>query len=475
MAEKDNENKRGVLRSFLDVLDAGNNKENAPKADDLYALNERVIDAEEALMTDCNVDAEETAEYIAERRAGNEDDYADNKRRVRNTSIMNSTVTVLSTLPLISKVGSTIGRGIQAARGGAAAVAAQEAANETARSIAGAGVEAIKDGRTLAGVGKIAKAGTFVMKRAAASVDKSFSTFGSNVAKMHGLGSTLAGTAIKTIPVTAPIIAAQIYTHCRTAKLSRELSEAIEVSFDRLDYLSTYGSELGDEAREAYGAWRDGYATQAEELMDLKESGAINEAEYAERYEAMCQSQTDSLAELDETYPDAARKMISEGEAARTAYKAAAIGADLDTLAEYDTHTGHLMENNPEIREAAEDLYAKKSGLDTGSTFTDFLSSMHAAVIHYLPGAAYVEAAIVKGADVMLDFASNKLPGLSSVMNYEERHKGETLTSIAAGICDAAEARYEAQHEADSAADVLEEIYKGANDVSNDGPAPSPV
>ena len=51
--------------------------------------------------------------------------------------------------------------------------------------------------------------------------------------------------------------------------------------------------------------------------------------------------------------------------------------------------------------------------LDTGNSFTNFIANMNAVLLHYVPGFAYVEAAAVKAADVVLDFAANKIPVLS--------------------------------------------------------------
>ena len=74
-----------------------------------------------------------------------------------------------------------------------------------------------------------------------------------------------------------------------------------------------------------------------------------------------------------------------------------------------------------------------------------------------MPGAAYVEAAAIKVADMAADFLANKVPVLSSILPYQEKHQGEGIGEIAKSICTDAEARYELSHSVNDQLAILQQ------------------
>lgn len=484
------ERKDDYSKGFLgDLFDAGAQKELRPKVDDLHDLNEMVIDAEEKVLAGAHVADDEVEAYITERRAGNQSDYEDNVGSVNTLSTTNTVINVVSCIPLATKLGGKavgkVSSAVAKATGhGNELVAA--GARETASSLGKLGTDYIRSGHVLKGVGCYAKAGVKVVGAAGDKVDDFFKGKGEAMSKAAngatktvkrvtmtgveysdkltkmGKAMKVGGFALKNIggnaSVIAPIAVAQMYTRGRTEEMSQELTDAMTVALDRYDFVVENGDKIAGDAGEAYGEWGARYAAASDDLQGQLDRGEITQAQFDEQCEAMQLKQAEELKELDSRYPEAAKQMVTEGEAYRTAETAATLGTDVDDIAKYDSHTGNLMTEYPDAKDKYEDYREQyQSTAASGSSFGSWLASMHAALIHYVPGFAYVEAAVAKGADMVFGFAGEKLP----IFDYEERYKGQGLDQMARSICDTAEARYEEKQRTDAQQQILADAQQG--------------
>lgn len=497
------EEKKDYSKGFVgDILDAGASRRLNPKNDDLKEMRELLATTEGNVLRGSGVSEEETQAYVSGQMDAIQSDYEDNKGAISRMSTTNTIINGLSFVPAISKgVGAAKSR-LGIVSKSTALTVAGEGAFKTAGNMMRSGTECIKNGHVLQGIGQYTKAGTTLLGRglskAGHGIDKvddilgGEKGIGTKMMKMAGTGKDfmkhpLLGTALKTTGFAvkhatsiAPVVAAQIYTRGRVDKMDKDLSDAITLVVDRTDYLNAEGPKLTGEAGEAYGQWHENYTASMGELTRQLEAGEITQAQFDEMYEAESRSQAEALEELDSTYPEMARKMVSEGEAYRMAETGAKIGADIDGVGRYDSSAKKLMEENPDAKALYTEKKAEYEALDTGSSFTNFIASMHAALVHYLPGFAYLEAGVIKAADVALGFVANKVPVVSDIVNYDEHYKGQTLTSMASRIVDTAEARYEQQTDADGTTQALQAGQKSwqeqADDVRGDmeaGPAPA--
>lgn len=487
------EEKKDYSKGFVgDILDAGASRRLNPKNDDLKEMRELLATTEGNVLRGSGVSEEETQAYVSGQMDAIQSDYEDNKGAISRMSTTNTIINGLSFVPAVSKgIGAAKSRLGIVSKNTALAVAGKGATLKTASGMMRSGTEAIRNGHVLQGIGQYTKAGTTVLGRGYSAVDDFMVGKGNKIldgtSKLSGLKNPLLKTAGKAVGFTvknsmaiAPIAAAQIYTRGRVDKMDKDLSDAITLVVDRTDYLNAEGPKLTGEAGEAYGQWHENYTASMGELTRQLEAGEITQAQFDEMYEAESRSQAEALEELDSTYPEMARKMVSEGEAYRMAETGAKIGADIDGVGRYDSSAKKLMEENPDAKELYTEKKAEYEALDTGSSFTNFIASMHAALVHYLPGFAYLEAGVIKAADVALGFVANKVPVVSDIVSYDEHYKGQTLTSMASRIVDTAEARYEQQTDADGTTQALQAGQKSwqeqADDVRGDmeaGPAPA--
>ena len=496
MAEETKDYSKGWLGN---MLDGGARARLMPKVDGLEDAQTMLKDAEYATLLGAGVSQAEADAYKAEREDQIAADYESNSKAVSSLSTTNTIINVASLTPIalkgVSKASSKVASSLSNSSVGSTLSNRLSLPGSTTATTAGElakeGTTLIKNGHVLKGVGTYAKAGTKLLGTAATKAGKAFDAVDD---KLQTLGEKIAGTTEKTtvwkevskdvfeqttkratrLPgalgvmqkavgatvskgaYIAPVVAAQMYTRGRVDKMDKELSDAITLVLDRTDYINTEGGKLTSEAGEAYNAWNDNYSLAMEDLSSRLDNGEITQAEFDQLYEEQAKAQAEALKELDETYPEMARQMVTEGEAYRVADTGAEIGADLDAVGKRDSQVKDLMTEYPEAKALYEEKSEKLAELDTGSSFSNFITSMHAALIHYLPGFSYLEATAVKVADVALGFVANKVPVLSDVLNYEEHYKGQSITSMASQIVDTAEARYEKQSEADAVSDELE-------------------
>lgn len=492
---------------FGDFLNGSAKKRLDPKNDELFNAKNLLAETEHSVLVGSGVREDEAQEYLSERLAQNEADHAATAKAINTMAITNTAINVASMIPIaaggMSKISSSLANTTVGAKLSAKLASFGSSGTRVSDMVKG-GTDLIKDGHVLKGVGQYAKAGTTAVGRAAVKtfkvVDAGFEKLGGKIAGkaaagaakdagniavevlddtgkvigkgiakevgkaaadtaktaaagskgILGLTRTAVGGIVSKGAYFAPIAAAQVYTRGRVDKMDKNLSDAITLALDRTDYLNTEGGKLTGEAGQAYNEWNNTYSAAMAGLKDQLDKGEITQAQYDQLYEEQSVAQAEALKVLDEKYPVAAKQMITEGEAYRTADKAAKIQADIDGVGQHDSQVKDLMEQYPDAKELYQEEYEKVAAMDTGSSFSNFITSMHAALIHYLPGFAYLEAAAVKAADVALGFVANKVPVISDVVSYQEHYQGQSLTTMASKIVDTAEMRYEKQQEVDA-------------------------
>lgn len=498
------EERKDYSKGFIgDILDAGASRRLNPKNDDLKDARDMLTNTEYNVLVGSGVREDEAQDYLETQLAQNESDHASTAKSIKTMSTTNTIINVASLVPIASKVTKGVTNkigtlGKVSNETALLATGGKTGAFATSKAMADAGKTLMQNGQVLKGVGMYVKAGTNLVGNAASKVgdklddiddfmhgagDKimgsptgSFTAGGhtfTNYAGRHlpglaGTAQNIVGFGVSNSLYIAPIVAAQMYTHSRVDAMDKDLSDAITLALDRMDYLNVEGPKLTGEAGEAYSAWNDTYSASMADLANKLETGEITQAQYDQLYEEQSRAQADALKELDDKYPEMARQMVTEGEAYRVADTAATIQADLDGVGKYDSQVKGFMEDYPEAKELYQEKYDKIAELDTGSTFGNFISSMHAALVHYLPGVAYLEAAVVKGADVALGFVANNVPVLSDVIDYQEHYQGQSLTSMASQIVDTAEARYEKQDAADAISEQLADKQQSWQDAAKE-------
>lgn len=461
---------------LVDALDGGMHH-NAQYIGQLGALNDLMGDATARIASesDPEVDYEELrAQLHDENEAWLDDAYSQLSKDCRINAVLNGTAIAIS--------------GVSAVTSAAGAASYLRSGMADANVTTWLGKQAVrKSGSTLLNEGKaqVAQAqGKLWSNQLLNSADKvgrsTLSRIGLKTAgytlkageKLFGAAHHVSGigtgktslfrlgaaTAIEVAPTALPLLAAHIYTTGRTEDVKQEYVDAIRTQQGVYDYLVESGGELSGTIKEDYTAWQENYAKTQSELLEAFNTGVITKEEYDEKYGQFLESSQESLDKLTETHKEAGQYILGKGAASAMGEEIIAHGVDPVTISRATPYLEKLAEENPDVMEATKAAVDARKATSSGNAFVDFLSNMHASLIHYLPGAAYVEAVIVKGADVVMDFVANRVPIVSNLINYEQKHEGESISDIASAISDSAEAKYEQKQEADAlAADVSKE------------------
>lgn len=448
---------------LVDALDGGMHH-NAQYIGQLGALNDLMGDATARIASesDPDVDYEELrAQLHAENDAWLDDAYDQLSKDCRINAILNGTAIAVSG---VSAVTSAAGAASYLQSGMAGANKAQWLGNGTTRATQAQSKlwsNRILNRASEAGRSTLSRVGLKTAGYTLKAGEKLFQT--AHRVSNLGVGKTNlfrmgAATAIEIAPTALPILAANIYTSGRTEDVKQEYIDAIRTQQGVYDYLVESGGELSGTIKEDYTAWQENYAKTQSELLEAFNTGAITKEEYDEKYGQFLESSQASLDKLTDTHKEAGQYILGKGAASAMGDEIITHGVDPVTMSRATPYLKKLAEENPEVMEATKAAVDARRETSSGNAFVDFLSNMHASLIHYLPGAAYVEAAIVKGADVVMDFVANHVPVVSNLIHYEQKHEGETISDIASAISDSAEAKYEQKKEADAlAADVAKE------------------
>lgn len=256
-------------------------------------------------------------------------------------------------------------------------------------------------------------------------------------------GASFKGVAARLAISAAPTVASQLYTRSCTDKQAVEFQETIHSLQSSYDYLSSEDDSLTDQIKSDTESWRSSYEAGSQALIEKFQAGEMTQEEYDAAYEQFINDSNEEWKKVQEQHGETAKYVTEHGVAYATDEYIADHGYDPDMVNAKCDYIAKLNKDNPDAYEAAKTAYDTRQQLSTGSTFGDFIANMNATLLHYVPGFAYVEAAVVKGMDVMADFVTSKIPVVSSMFDYEEKHKGQSIGEIAKAICSDAEARYE--------------------------------
>lgn len=463
---------------LVDKFDAGMHN-NAQYIDALAELNGLTGDAyaRVAAMSDPDASYEElSAQFAAENEDWKSGAYKDLTKNCRINAALNGTAFAMSAASAAVSIGGAIsytraGMGVagdDARRaiiefekanklGGDARLVNASTKLEAANAAKAAAKSELWSSRLIAKAGQegtstLAKVG---LKTAGYSLMAGEKLFGAaRFVSGAGRGKTNLfrlglATAVEVAPTALPVLAAHVYTSGRTEAVKDEYVAAINTQQGVYDYLCNSGDELSEDIKKDYSGWQESYeATQAQLLEDFN-AGKITKAEYDKAYGEFLESSQQQLDELTASHKEAGQYILGKGSAAAMGEQIVQRGYDTDQVSQATPYLQKLAEENPEQMEATKAAAEAAKATSSGNAFVDFLANMNAALVHYIPAVAYVEAAVIKGVDTVLDFAGDKLP----IFNYSAKHEGESISDIASAISQTAEARYEAKQAADAMAD----------------------
>lgn len=419
--------------AFGDFMDSG-----ATKMGEVKSAQQADLDT---LVQNLTIEMQEKSGYISAEDAAAarenaaaqiDQDYKDNMSMIKSLSMTN---TAINTLGLVTSVASFAGIGAAGKAGAQLGKAGAKVGLGTAVKNAWSGASGL--GKIGAVTGTLAKRGLMAT--------------GSSALQSVGSMGFVTRTAVSSIPA----VAAKCYTKNRTMEEGARMQETINSLQSTYDYLSSEDESLTDQIRADTETWRSSYESGSQALLERYQSGEMTQDEYDAAYEAFIKDHDELWSQYQSGHSETAAYVTEHGAAYATDEYIADHGYDPDIVNTRCETIAKLNRDNPDAYDAAKSKYETMQQLDTGNSFTNFIANMNAVLLHYVPGFAYVEAAAVKAADVVLDFAANKIPVLSSILPYQEKHKGESIGEIARSICSDAEARYELSHGTSDAERVL--------------------
>ncbi len=287
-----------------------------------------------------------------------------------------------------------------------------------------------------------------------------------------GVMTKVVGATLPVAAAAAPAMLARIYTTGRTEDAADVYQQDINTCLAMHNSLMENGDQMREDMAEDFGKWDEAYTAATAEYYEQFEAGKISKEELDVALEDISKEYADQLKPLQEKYAKEGEEIIGPKLAGAAGEEIAKKGYDLEEVEKHSYEVRDAMEKNPDVRNEVVEYQKQAAELDTGSSFTNFLASLNASILHYLPGASYVEAALIKGADVVMDFVANKVPVLSSVIDYDEKHKGESISELAKTISEDAEARYETEHAMKEHASNIEDT-KNWGTVDVNGPEDS--
>lgn len=451
---------------ILGVLDAGASTRGGAAAAKKADLNQMVtnLDADMQLRGGV-ITSDEHAAMTQEGAKRVQDDYSADMKRVNTVSVTNMVTNSAGIILSCAGLAGTAAGGKLGTKAGS--YFAGKAANATGVKAVGYKVaEGVSKG--LGGFGSIGTAKKVeTLVKGGEQVTKEVFKHSLKTRALLGVG--------KLAVVSAPAGAAMVYTHGRTDELVTDLDNQAGALQATYDYLTSEDDSLTDQIRSDTEQWTKSYEEQGQALLDAYNRGELTQEQYNEKYEAYVAEHDAMWAEFKQGHSDTAEYVTQHGTAYAANQYAVDKGLDPNTLEENCTYIADRNAQNPNAKAAAESAFETQQKLSTGSTFTDFLANMNAVMLHYVPGLVYAEAAFLKVGDVVADFAANKVPGLSTVFDYEEKHKGESLGDIAKAICTDAEARYELSHAVSQDELTLAAGMDPGTDRAPSGPELSPA
>ncbi len=424
---------------LVDALDGGMHH-NAQYIDELAGLNDLVAGANARIYSATDADFDYDA-FIAEQHAQNEtwktDAYKDLTNMCRTNALANGTAIVISAAAATTSVAGIVSKAGAAKEGGKllseriAGMVTNE--SSTLSKIAAKGASAV----VKFGEGQASLAGKMLSKKVIGGAGR--------VAAVSPL-RLLGAAAVELTPAALPLVTASIYTTGRTEEVRQEYQAAINTTNAAYEYLTEQAPDVETKVGQDYEAWRSGYETMQQQLLDQFQSGAITKEQYDAAYEQFVTESNESLQALNDQHKEMGQKIVENGAAGAAFSYAAKQGLSQDDVLPRSYYLQGLADKNPDTMTQWDTVIETQKENETGNSFTNFLANMNAAILHYAPGLAYVEAAVQKGVDVVLDFVSDKVPVVGTLLNYDEKYKGQSIGDLARAISTDAEERYERNH-----------------------------
>lgn len=336
----------------------------------------------------------------------------------------------------------------------------------------------------LSAVGNVGKATGQVMvgttQAAGALASKFFTTAGAKgglFGKMGNLVRNSIGTGI----VTAPMLTTQMVTRSISDEKTAELNGAISVLTDTCEYYEKQSDKLTDQQEKDYQAllaYRDEshaellekYGQYIDDEGNFTNSSA--QAAFYEDYKNLEQSCADKLEEQSKGWKDFATESTTRGAAMNMAGSMTEHRASVDKTMDASSYIEDKMRSNPDALDKAyegERINQQLAASGDEGGFWGFINSVHNTILHYLPVMAYAEAAVKKGADVVLSV----LP-----IGYEEKYAGQSIGDLASSISQDAEAAYELSKERKAVikeCDNESDVGFGSKEQDDDGPECAPA
>lgn len=247
--------------------------------------------------------------------------------------------------------------------------------------------------------------------------------------------------------VTAPLITTQLVTRHISDEKTAELNGAIATLTAACGYYEDCGEDLTETQQKDHEALMESYDKANEELLEkyagyLGDDGEFTDPAAAEafyeEYKKISEDAAATAAKQAEGYKGFAEYATTEGVANVMAKTTMDRHLDVDATTRASDYAEEKLAAYPEALDSAKQYEAISKDLGDDGGFAGFIDRIHDTIVHYLPVAAYAEAAVKKTVDVVLSV----LP-----IGYEEKYKGQGIGDLAGSIADSAEADYELRQE----------------------------
>lgn len=465
-----------VVGDFL----SGGNQKNEELTDNLYDWQETIHKSEAAILEESGaMSADEAAAYLEDALNENDKNRDEAMREIKRQTNTNIALNIANAVLSCVGVGKAMGavKGISTAAKGTSVVAAGakgamnattvgskvmgalksgtksvlgNISNETVRNVLTTGARSVYKlgGAVNKGVSAViggAEGGLAVMSKGAGRMFVNSKTI-----LGKGVSGTLwaATTAGKFALPLAPTIASQLYTRSKSNAITEELTQTINTLTNTASFLETNRENMNQEMSDTYGKWSENYEANTADLYQQLQDGKITQAQYNERYETLVKNSEQELQDLYSKYPEYGRYVVENAAAIDASSYMMEHNIDPEVILKNSEYYDNLYNDpdnpqNKQYLDNAVEYYEDYQKYDKGSDFANFISNIHATMIHYLPALAYAEATVVKAVDATLEFLDDYIPGYDHAAKYE----GQGIGDIASSIVTDADAQYEVKME----------------------------
>lgn len=429
-----------IADTAYDIM-SGGNKINEEMTDTVYDYQAMIRDAEAKVYEESGyMTSDEADAYLKGALEQNESDRSSAVSAVKGVSVQNI---ILNTAGIVGSVAN-----ISGATGKLGAVMTDKgktmmsAFNDSSRSVLSKIGNGVAGGTLRAGGATL----QFLYGKGANGIGAKGTGIDIGSIKGFGLANSLMNSKNLILKAAgagvymAPGIMSFAYTNSRSSEISEALVDTIDTLDNQYTAIMADRENLNDDMGKTYTDWAEGYEAGCAELQGQLSSGQITQSEYDAKYAAFVESSSQALDEAYAKYPEMGRRIVENQSAVNMAGFMMDKNIDPDTVMDHSEYAEQRLGDpaNSASYEAAKEHYEIANANSTGNKFLDFISSMHAAIIHYCPVIAYAEAAVRKGADMALEVAESIFPGYSHTEQYANKGIGD----IASMVCDNAEADF---------------------------------